>query len=170
MQTETVRWPGGIVLAVAAYAGDGPAVPDEFITSVRCLTTVDASVIACQVPDAVHVWPGGRREAGETFVDTARREVHEETGWLLNTPTVRQLGWLHLRHCSPVPDSHPFPHPDFFQVVLTGSASTHADDPSTWSDSEGWESRSWLVPLDRALDLPLSAAERRFLGLLAAAP
>jgi ADP-ribose pyrophosphatase YjhB (NUDIX family) len=164
--SETVRWPGGLVLAVDAYIGAALDVPEEFVTSVRCLTTVDGAVVACEVPGAVHVWPGGRRELGETFPETASRELLEETGWLLEEASVRQVGFLHLQHCSPVPEGHPFPHPDFFQVVVAGSARQHVGDPSAWRDTEGWESRSWLVAPDEVADLPVSAAERAFVALI----
>jgi ADP-ribose pyrophosphatase YjhB (NUDIX family) len=154
-----VRWPGDLVLALAAYAGTWPEIADEFVTSVRCLTVVDDQVVACEVPGAVHVWPGGRREAGESTAGTAAREVHEETGWLIDESSVRQIGLLHFQHHSPVPTGHRFPHPDFCQIVVTANATEHEADPSTWQDSQGWETRTWLVPLDQAHDLQLTAAE-----------
>jgi len=161
--TEMTRWPGGLILALAAYVGVWPTIPDEFVTSVRCLTVVDDQIVTCEVPGAVHVWPGGRRESGETIAKTAAREVHEETGWLINEISVRQIGLLHFQHRSPVPTGHPFPHPDFCQIVVTADATKHEGDPSTWQDSQGWEARNWLVPLDQAHDLQPTAAERALL-------
>jgi len=161
--TEMTRWPGDLSLALAAYVGAWPTIPDEFVTSVRCLTVVDRQVVACEVPGAVHIWPGGRREDGETIAQTAAREVREETGWLIDEATVREIGLLHFQHHSPVPSGHPFPHPDFCQIVVTATATEHAADPSTWLDSQGWESRNWLVPLHQAHELRLSAAEHALL-------
>jgi len=77
--TERVRWPGH-VLDVAAYLAPSPPLP-EFVVSVRCVVGVAGRVVVCETPDDTHVIPGGRREPGETFEATARREVHEETGW-----------------------------------------------------------------------------------------
>ena len=137
--------------------------PDEFVTSVRCLTIVGSPVVTCQVPGAVHFWPGGRREPGETISQTAAREVHEETGWLIDERSVKQIGLLHFRHSAAMPADHPFPHPDFCQLLTTATTTGHAGDPTTWRDSQGWETRSWLVDLDQAKNLKLSAVERALL-------
>ena len=81
---------------------------------------------------------GGRREPGETLEETLRREVLEETGWTLRAPT--PLGFLHFRHLSPRPPGHPYPHPDFVQVVYRARAGSYdpearmADDHELGSD------------------------------------
>jgi 8-oxo-dGTP pyrophosphatase MutT (NUDIX family) len=110
-------------------------------------------VIVCTNSDGIsHPWPGGKREPGESFSQTAIREVHEETGWHVDPGSLRQLGWLHLRHLRPVPDDHPFPHPDFCQLVLAGTASRR-EVPlgADWADLDGYEQESRLMSIPAAI-------------------
>jgi hypothetical protein len=81
--TETVWADGTLPLRVTAFF-DPVDLPSEIVTSVRCFVLVHDEIVICQTPDGPwHPWPGGRREPGETYEETALREVHEETGWLL---------------------------------------------------------------------------------------
>lgn len=61
-----------------------------------------------------------------------------------------------------MPAEHPFPHPDFFQIVMTGIAAEHKGNRLSWVDAEGWETRSWLVTPAELDDLDISMAERHF--------
>jgi ADP-ribose pyrophosphatase YjhB (NUDIX family) len=136
----------------AAYLGS-TELPDELITSVRCLVRVGTDVIVCTNADGVaHPWPGGKREPGETFAQTAVREVHEETGWRLRPDSLRRLGWLHFQHLRSVADDYPFPHPDFCQLVLTGSAVSRDVAPDDdWTDPDGYELESRLLTVADAI-------------------
>ena len=58
------------------------------------LQLTSASVV--NLDGLTHAWPGGRRQPGESFAETAAREVEEETGWLVRPGSFRLLGWLHL--------------------------------------------------------------------------
>ena len=144
--------------------------PDELISSVRCLVTVNRHVVMCTNADGTHPWPGGRREPGETMLETVRREVHEETGWILAPDSVRPLGFLHFEHLSEQPDDYPYPQPDFLQVVYTGSASEPAEGRDAWTDSQGYEISSASVPVeevpDRLAGDPVAQLAWPFLGLL----
>lgn len=163
---QRVIWPGDIPLQVSAYPTP-TALPDELITSVRCIVRVDNRVVVCHAPDEQHIWPGGRREPGETYQQTAQREVHEETGWLIDASDLEPLGFLHFRLIQPQPADHPYPHPDFLQLVYTSPAYGHADQHAiSWSDLAGWEqSHQLLTP--RQLDtVPLTAVQRAFLKIL----
>lgn len=150
--SASVAWlDGTLPLRVSAH----PVVadlPDDVVTSIRCLVIVGDRVVLCENADGCHPWPGGRREPDETFVETACREVHEETGWRVIPDSVEVVGWLHLEHLTTQPADWPFPHPDFLQVVCVGRA-TERDDVQggEWTDTEGWELRSTLVDLDEAL-------------------
>ena len=138
-------WGGGTMpLRVSAFTGPAE-LPDELISSVRCLVTVDDHIVLCTSAGGRHPWPGGRREPGETLLETACREVHEETGWVLDDNSTRRLGWLHFEHQVPAPSDYPYPHPDFLQVVYTGSASVPDSGRDAWSDVDGYETSSDLV-------------------------
>jgi 8-oxo-dGTP pyrophosphatase MutT (NUDIX family) len=139
-------WDGQLPLRVQAFTG-ACAVPDELITSVRCIVVTDGGVVRCTNRDGSHLWPGGRREPGESFAETAMREVLEETGWRLDPHSLVALGWLHFEYLSERPADWPFPHPDFVQLLYTARAGDRdaAPDDGEWSDTDGWEESSDVV-------------------------
>lgn len=134
-------------IRVSAYCVPAE-LPDLLLTSIRCIVLVDDQVLVCDTPDGTHPWPGGRREPRESHVATACREVREETGWILEPESVESIGWLHLELLEPQPDDHPYPHPDFLQLVCVGRAHERLNGPEVWVDTEGWEQGSRLVALD----------------------
>jgi len=135
-----------LLLRVSACLG-GADIPGELVTSVRCLVQVGSKVVVCTNRDGIsHPWPGGRRRAGETFSATG---IREETGWLLDNSSLRQMGWLHFEHLTPPPRDHPFPHPDFCQVVLAGWARERDGGPeANWTDTDGYEVGSQLMSIN----------------------
>lgn len=160
---DRVRWPDDLLLDVTAYPVRA-AVPDDLVTSARCVVRVGDSVVVCQAPDAVHIWPGGRRKPGESFEGTACREVHEETGWLVRPDQLTMLGFTHFRYVVPRPAGHPYPHPDFLQVVFCADSSTRDGDVTgEWRDVEGWEQSSRLCGPRELDELDLPAVQRVFL-------
>ena len=62
--------------------------PLEHISSVRCIVFRDDMVLVVREGEEAHVVPGGRREPGETLMQTLERELLEETGWTVATPKV----------------------------------------------------------------------------------
>ena len=72
--------------------------------------------------------------------------MYEETGWHVHPGSVSAIGFLHLYNLGEPLD--PYPHPDTLQLVVTATASTRATD--AWTDVEGYELSSRLVPLDEA--------------------
>jgi 8-oxo-dGTP pyrophosphatase MutT (NUDIX family) len=142
-------WPGDVRLDIAAYPTPVP-VPPDLVTSVRCIVRVDSRIVVCHAPDGRHIMPGGRREPDETYQCTARREVYEETGWLVDEGDLRPLGFLHCHLLQPPPEDHPFPHPDFLQLVYTAPAYRHSDPAGgPWTDLDGWEQgHDLLAPTD----------------------
>jgi 8-oxo-dGTP pyrophosphatase MutT (NUDIX family) len=92
------------------------------VTSVRCLVVATGGLVRCSNRDGSHLWPGGRREPGESLEQTAIREVLEETGWRLDPHTLQALGWLHFEYLTERPPGWRFPHPDFVQLIYTARA------------------------------------------------
>ena len=151
---QETTWSPSTRLRIASFVDDRE-LPDDLVVSVRCFVEVDTKVVVCRNADGVfHAWPGGRRQQGETHAETAAREVREETGWLIDPASLRRLGWLHLQHLRPQPLDHPYPHPDFLQVVYTASARERVVGPDvSWTDSEGYELASQLCTPRDAIPL-----------------
>ena len=167
--TETeFEWPNGSV--VTAHSFDVlDDLPGEVVQSVRCVVfTDDEHVVMCEnVRGIRHVWPGGRREVGETLVETACREVLEETGWVLNPASLRHIGWLHYEAGPHRGPDIPWPHPDIFHALYAGRAqSLQAED---WVDTEGYELSSRVVSTAEVVSAitPGDAATAVLEGLLA---
>lgn len=161
-------WGIGQAVRLAAYTGIAE-LPTEIVTSIRCIVRVGDEIVVCKNRDGFsHVWPGGRREPGETHAETACREVMEETGWTLDPATLELLGWLHMETLEPQPADHPFPHPDFLQYVYTGRAAAGAAGRNPeWTDTDGYEVSSCLMSIDEAIDrLPDDPLAVVFLRLL----
>jgi ADP-ribose pyrophosphatase YjhB (NUDIX family) len=136
-------------LRLTSYIGaEVDDVPDALVTSIRVLVRVGDDVVVCtNVDGSSHPWPGGRREPGETYTETACREVHEETGWILDPSSLEPLGWLHVHNLGD--ELPPYPHPDVVHLVYTGRAEDRAAED--WTDTEGQEISSRLLSLDEAL-------------------
>ena len=115
---QEIAWAGGeMPLRVCAYLTT-PVLPLELVSSVRCIVWVGDRLVFCENEDGSHPWPGGRRLEGESYADTAAREVHEETGWRIDRASLRQLGWLRLTHRGPKPPANTGPFPDFLQLIF----------------------------------------------------
>lgn len=140
--------------------------PDELIVSIRCIVQVGDRVVLVENSSGDrHVVPGGHRDPGETYAQTALREVHEETGWSVDPESLRQLGWLHFAQLGPLPPGSFEPHPDFVHLVLTGNGARR--DGHDWSDVEGVEISSRLVSIDEARrECANELHDRLFLDLL----
>lgn len=149
--TNEIAWADGTMpLRVSAYLST-PELPLELVSSIRCMVWVGDRLIFCENKDGRHPWPGGRRIEGESFADTAAREVHEETGWRIDRESMSRLGWLRLTHLGPKPASSG-PYPDFLQIVFTARADERdcAVDEA-WTDTDNYELVSSLVTIEDAL-------------------
>lgn len=152
---ETDVWSNGTLpLRVSAYLGLAE-LPSEFVTSVRCIVRVSSQIVLCESVDSLwSAWPGGRRTRDESYADTASREVHEETGWLLDRDSIEQVGWLHVELLATPPAHYPYPHPDFVQLVMVATA-TECDTSRgmPWIDTEGHIVGSRLATTRQVLEL-----------------
>lgn len=152
--------PGAFKLRISAHLSDR-RLPEQLITSVRCLVRIDNAIVVTQSPDDVNIWPGGRREPNETIRGTAIREVHEETGVQLDPSSLRLLGFLHFEHLVPPPPDYQYPHPDFLQLVFTAKGLNPPSDD--WHDIDGYVQHAWLETPARARSLPLDPVALPFL-------
>jgi hypothetical protein len=116
------------------------------------MVLIDGFIVFCQNPDGNHPWPGGRRLPGESYLQTAAREVEEETGWLIQPDSSKELGWLHLTHLGPRASDSSSPYPDFLQMVICAKARERVGGrDAEWTDVDGYESTSCLVTLEEAM-------------------
>jgi 8-oxo-dGTP pyrophosphatase MutT (NUDIX family) len=147
---EDVVW-GDLPIHAAYYVTSEPP-PEELVTSVRAVVLCGERVLVSRNRDAVlHALPGGRREAGESFEETLRREVLEETGYAIDRP--RRLGVAHLRHLAPKPAGYRFPHPDFLWAVYV----VESDGQRLGVPADDYELEARFVSLAEApslVDLP----------------
>ena len=138
----------GLQFRVNAYVSSKPLPPEHLITSVRAIVCVGKHVIALENRDGTHILPGGRLEAGETYLAALHREIEEETG-LVPSWTSDVIGFLHFHHLTPRPADYAYPYPDMFHLVFVAEAS---GEPRS-GDIDGYEERAFLVSRAEALTL-----------------
>jgi ADP-ribose pyrophosphatase YjhB (NUDIX family) len=150
---EIVEWPP-IQLRARTYLTT-TLPPLELVSSVRAVVQSRDQLLVVRDPVGVHILPGGRRESGETLVQTLQREVLEETGWTIRD--LRLLGFVHFHHLTPEPVDYRYPYPDFLHVIYQATAD-HYD--AQQREPDGYELDATLQPLAIAAALPLSQGER----------
>ncbi|MEM8857917.1 MAG: NUDIX hydrolase [Chloroflexota bacterium] len=122
IHAESADW-GEIQLQITYYRSDRLP-PSNLVSSVRGLVLWEDKILVVEeAKDQFHVLPGGRCEGNESFEETARREILEETGWLVND--LNLFGFAHLRHTTPKPNNYPYPYPDFIWLIYTANATEH---------------------------------------------
>lgn len=152
-------WPAGIELAISAYVTEALP-PADLVSSVRSLLVRGDSVMVMTSKDGSrHVLPGGRCEADESFDETLRRELEEETGW--RGATRGPIGFLRLHHLSPRPPGFRYPYPDSFQLVFLSEATDEV--PGSRAIEDEWEEEARFVPLADVLDMELAPTDRALL-------
>ena len=151
-------WAGGTMpLRLTTYLSAFQA-PIEYVSSVRCLLLKGTQVLVVRSSDNTHhLLPGGRREDGESLLETAKRELLEETGYTASA--VRQLGIVHFHHLREAPAGYRYPHPDFLWLVFGGQAGERVTQPG----DDAWEAEVFYRPVDALADLTLSEGDHVFL-------
>ncbi|MCA1724409.1 MAG: NUDIX domain-containing protein [Thermomicrobia bacterium] len=133
--------------------------PLDLITSASALVLRDDAVLVSRNRDDTHIWPGGRREAGEILMQTLSREVFEETGWTIRDVTL--LGFIHCHHETPKPMEYPYPYPDFIRVIY--AAETEHFTPDT-ADPDEYEQESGFRPVDDVRAMVLRNGQHVYLA------
>ncbi len=97
--------------------------PDELISSARAvLLRGDEVMVIRDHLSEPYIIPGGRREPGETVLETLQRELREETGWSVGKTAV--IGCVHFQHLNPKLAGYPYPHPHFFWAIFAAQANS----------------------------------------------
>jgi ADP-ribose pyrophosphatase YjhB (NUDIX family) len=146
--TEHVVWqPGALEFTVRLVLGDSMP-PDHLTTSVRAVVLRNGEVLVMRERDgSCHIVPGGRREPNETFEQTVRREVREESA--LNLGFVTPIGWLVFDHRFRQEAGYPYPWPRFIQSIYAGRAADTCEPQCT----DEWSVEAAFMPIDRARPL-----------------
>lgn len=119
---ERVDWSNGLSFRVTSYLSpEWP--PLDTLISVRALVFQGERIMVVRHSEGIHLLPGGRREPNETLEETLYREIVEETGWAICTPS--PLGFIRFHHLTPKPPDYRYPHPDFTQAVCIAEAETY---------------------------------------------
>jgi 8-oxo-dGTP pyrophosphatase MutT (NUDIX family) len=164
---QEVVWGASLHLDASAHAGTID-LDDDLVMSARSVIWVGDEVVVCATAHGGrHPLPGGRLEPGESVVDAAIREAHEETGWHLDRDRMRPIGWLRFRYLQPChPDWRHRPHPDLVHVVFSARATERdRSQGGGWSDTEGFEIDSTLLAPTEALAVLDDPIDRAMLGL-----
>ncbi|MEO6458584.1 MAG: NUDIX domain-containing protein [Chloroflexia bacterium] len=132
--------------------------PLEYVTSVRSLVFQGNSVLVLRNPDDIHIYPGGRREGGETLEETLRREILEEVGW--EVVEIARLGFLHFQHLTPKPEGYLYSYPHFMHVVYMAKASHFMPGAKLEDD---YELEAAFRPISEVREMPLSPCQHVFL-------
>jgi 8-oxo-dGTP pyrophosphatase MutT (NUDIX family) len=132
--------------------------PLDLVSSVRALVRQDDQILVVRDPISVHILPGGRREPGETLMQTLEREVLEETGWTIQSP--RLIGLVHFQHLTPRPNDYRYPYPDFLHLVYVATPDRY---DAAQREVDGYELEAGFQPLTTVAALPISQGERALL-------
>lgn len=156
----TTKWgKGTIELRLVDYLSP-ELPPDELITSVRAVLLRGDKVLVVQDQhNKQHILPGGRRDPGETVLQTLQREIGEETGWRIDN--VRLLGFRHYHHLTPEPQDYSYIYPDFCQAVYVAQTAQYAPEAKIFDE---YVLDTYFVPIADAQAIELTPGEQQYLA------
>lgn len=153
---EQAEWPPARLRVRTYLTSTLPSL--DLVSSVRALVRKGDQILVVRDPVSVHILPGGRREPGETLMQTLEREVLEETGWTIRD--ARLIGLAHFQHLTPKPDDYRYPYPDFLHLVYVATADRYDVGKR---EVDGYELEAGFQPLATVEALPISQGERALL-------
>lgn len=158
---EQVEWPTARFEVNTYLHNQVP--PLAFVTSIRAVVLHNQKGNSCEVlvvqdPDGYHILPGGRREEGESLIDTAVRELLEETGWQVSIGAL--LGFKHFHRLTPARPEFRYQAPHFAQLVYVAVAEVYQPQAI---EQEGYEIGAQFVKIDQLNQYKITAGERLFL-------
>ena len=157
VETDASWRAGEIELTISAYITcDEP--PPPLVSSVRALVFRDENILLMQNVNGLHIFPGGRVEAGEWHLEALRRELVEEAS--VEITDVCRLGFVHLRHETPKPTDYPYLYPDLFWPIF---GAEYDCDSEEIQEPDDYELSSDFVPLADLDRSALTAAELAYL-------
>jgi ADP-ribose pyrophosphatase YjhB (NUDIX family) len=153
---ETITW-GPLRFSVRSFLCSVTP-PVAFVTSIRAVVLQEGKVLVVRDPQNTHITPGGRCEPNESWVETLRREIAEETGWKIHRLSL--LGLKHFHHLTAKPDKYEYPYPDFCQMIYRAEAIEY--DPGLL-DPKRYELEAIFRTTSEVTALRLTPSERHFL-------
>lgn len=162
---DTLTWRNGTIrIRLNGFLGN-VSPPDRFVLAGRAIVVRGTEVLVVTTGAGDHIIPGGRREPGESTDAAIRREVLEETGWVVGG--LEPLAVLHLHYETEKPTNvgHLI-YPDFLWHVFTAVPVEYRERDRLLDSSEvvlGAEFR----PIRDVLDRKLDSFQRQLLGVVA---
>ncbi|MCI0443763.1 NUDIX domain-containing protein [bacterium] len=135
--------------------------PAQYVTSVRGIVIQKGLILVVRDPESTHIMPGGRCEPNETWEETLRREIAEESGWRIGNLFL--IGVRHFHHLTAKPENYKYPYPDFCQVIFRAEAT---DYDSSLLDPKRYELEALFRTPAELQDLILTPCERHFLSAI----
>ncbi|HSE43383.1 MAG TPA: NUDIX hydrolase [Acidobacteriota bacterium] len=133
--------------------------PVQYVTSAKGIVMKQGLILVLRDPESTHILPGGRCEPNETWEETFRREIAEETGWRLRD--VALLGVRYFHHLTAKPDNYKYPYPDFCQVIFKTEANEY---DSSLLDPSRYELECFFRTPTEVQNLALTQCEKHFLN------
>lgn len=135
--------------------------PAQYVTSVKGIVMHKGLILVVRDPESIHILPGGQCEPNESWEETFRREIAEESGW--GVGNLSMLGVRHFHHLSPKPENYKYPYPDFCQVIFKAEA---IDYDFSLLDPKRYELEAIFQSPAELQNLILTPCERHFLSAM----